>query len=222
MEDILSVMRKRHSVRRYKNVPLTEEHARLIEDEIAKVNAQSGFSIRLMVDEPEAFKAGKPHYGSFSGCRNYLVIEGPKKSDELAGYYGEHLVLFAQSLGVNSCWVALTYEKSKVTKPKEGNDIYVVIALGYGENEGNPHRSKPMEKLVKGANGAPDWYRKGAEGAMLAPTAINQQQFRIELLDGNVVRAKALPGPCHIIDLGIVKYHFEACAGKENFTWYEK
>ncbi len=221
MEDILSVMKKRHSVRRYKNLPLTEEHARLINEEVEKVNAESGFSIRLMVDEPEAFKAGKPHYGSFAGCRNYLVIEGPKKNDELAGYWGEHLVLFAQNLGVNSCWVALTYEKSKV-KAGEGREIYVVIALGYGESEGVPHKSKPADKLVKGLEGAPDWYRKGAEGAILAPTAINQQQFRIEPCGENTVKIKALPGPCRKIDLGIVKYHFEACAGKENFTWFEE
>lgn len=221
MKNVLDLMAKRHSVRRYRDVPVEKEKADVLINEIARINAESGFSIRLALDEPEAFKAGKPHYGSFSGCRNYFVIEGPKKMDEAAGYYGERLVLLAQELGLNTCWVALTYERSKV-KPTGDNEIYVVISLGYGETEGVPHRSKPVEKLVKDYEGAPAWFKRGAEGALLAPTAINQQQFRIELLPENKVKIKSLPGPCRYIDLGIVKYHFELAAGKGNFTWADE
>ena len=218
MEDILDIMRRRHSVRRYKNVAVEKELADALRAEAETVNRESGLNVRLFVDEPEAFKAAKPHYGSFSGCRNYFVIEGPENMAKQAGYYGERLVLYAQRLGLNTCWVALTYERSKVTAEK-GNEIYVVIALGYGENEGVQHRSKPYEKLIKAEGDVPEWFKRGAEGAMLAPTAINQQQFRIELLPDKSVRIKSLPGPCRYIDYGIVKYHFEAAAGKDNFKW---
>lgn len=37
-----------------------------------------------------------------------------------------------------------------------------------------------------------------------------------------VARARARFGPCSKIDLGIVKYHFEVGAGKENFKWEEE
>ena len=218
MDDILDIMRKRHSVRRFRNEPLAKDIADKLTEMIANVNRESGLSVKLFVDEPEAFKASKPHYGSFSGCRNYLVIEGPKGMDEAAGYFGEKLVLYAQELGINSCWVALTYEKSKVSAEKD-HVIYVLIALGYGETEGVPHRSKAFGRLVKADGDMPDWFKRGAEGALLAPTAINQQQFLIELMPENRVRIKSLPGPCRYIDYGIVKYHFEAAAGKDNFSW---
>ena len=218
MDDILDIMRKRHSVRRFRNEPLAKDIADKLTKMIANVNRESGLSVKLFVDEPEAFKASKPHYGSFSGCRNYLVIEGPKGMDEAAGYFGEKLVLYAQELGINSCWVALTYEKSKVSAEKD-HVIYVLIALGYGETEGVPHRSKAFGRLVKADGDMPDWFKRGAEGALLAPTAINQQQFLIELMPENRVRIKSLPGPCRYIDYGIVKYHFEAAAGKDNFSW---
>ncbi len=56
---------------------------------------------------------------------------------------------------------------------------------------------------------------------MLAPTAVNQQKFKFFLRDGNKVETRILlsmAGYTHI-DLGIVKYHFEVGAGKENFDW---
>ncbi|MBQ7353480.1 MAG: hypothetical protein IJW54_05695 [Clostridia bacterium] len=52
------------------------------------------------------------------------------------------------------------------------------------------------------------WFKNGMDFAMRAPTAINQQKFLITLKDGKVT-FKSFFGPCHKIDLGIVKYHFE-------------
>ena len=52
------------------------------------------------------------------------------------------------------------------------------------------------------------WFENGMDYAMRAPTAINQQKFLITLKDGKV-SFKSFFGPCHKIDLGIVKYHFE-------------
>ncbi len=75
----------------------------------------------------------------------------------------------------------------------------------------------------------PDWFRAGMEAAQLAPTAINQQRFVIELEnDGDAgtgsggkakVSARALVGPCSKIDLGIVKYHFELGADSVSDNW---
>ena len=62
---------------------------------------------------------------------------------------------------------------------------------------------------------------RGIEFALYAPTAINQQKFIFELIGENTVCAKAKLGSCSKIDLGIVKYHFELGAGKENFKWAE-
>ena len=212
----------RHSVRKYKNIKIEPEKAAILNEKIKEINGKTGLNISLCLDEPGAFAAEKPSYGSFSGCRNYIVMAGAKGNDEQIGYYGESIVLLAQTLGLNTCWVALTYEKGKVAADlPDGVKIYDLIALGYGETQGVPHRSKPIEKLYRSKEPVPDWFIKGMEAAALAPTAINQQRFLFEYGSGKV-SAKALLGPCSKTDLGIVKYHFEIGAGKDNFEWEDK
>ena len=213
---------ERHSVRKYENKPVEPEKAAVLQAKIDEINEKTGLSFSLCLDEPEAFMANKPSYGSFAGCRNYFVLAAGKGRDEDIGYYGEELVLLSQTLGLNTCWVALTFEKNKVpVKLKDGEKIYDVVALGYGQNQGVPHKSKPTEKLYRAKGELPDWFMKGMEAAALAPTAINQQRFIISY-DNGKVSAKALLGPCSKTDLGIVKYHFELGAGKDNFVWEEK
>ena len=128
------------------------------------------------------------------------------------------LVLKAQELGLNTCWVALTHGKSKaVIGP--GEKEVIVISLGYGQTQGAERKSKAAKDVRNIAPDAPEWFRDGVEAALLAPTATNQQKFRFER-NGSVVTAKTgRIGPCLKIDLGIVKCHFELGAGKENFTW---
>ena len=50
---------------------------------------------------------------------------------------------------------------------------------------------------------------------MLAPTAMNQQKFRFELRADGTVKAACGSGFYTKLDLGIVKYHFEAASGKK-------
>lgn len=99
-----------------------------------------------------------------------------------------------------------------------GEKLLIVIALGYGETPGKPHKNKPVEKLAQLSQEDPDWYRKGVEAALLAPTAVNQQHFRISR-SGNRVSLVSTGGACSEIDLGIVKYHFEQGAGKDHFEF---
>ena len=161
------------------------------------------------------------HYGKFRGVTNYIAMIG-KKGDNLeekCGYYGERLVLKAQQLGLNTCWVAMTYSKvPSAFSIHKGEKLCIVISLGYGENEGVAHKSKPFEKVVKSAQQVPEWFKNGVEAALLAPTAMNQQKF-VFTLNGNQVSAKAGIGFYSKIDLGIVKYHFEIGAGENTFQW---
>ena len=212
---------ERHSVRQYTDKKIEPEKIEILNKQIDEINKKTGLNISLCIDEPEAFQANKPSYGSFSGCRNYFVLAAGKWRDEDIGYYGEELVLLAQTLGLNTCWVALTFEKNKVPVTlSEGEKIYDVIALGYGKTQGVPHKSKPLDKLYRAKGDLPDWFMRGMEAAALAPTAINQQRFIISFEDGKV-KAKALLGPCSKTDLGIVKYHFELGTGIDNIIWEE-
>lgn len=221
MMTIMEAIRQRHSVRQYTDKPLGEDVIRPLEEEIAACNKESGLHIQLVKNEPKAFDSFMAHYGKFGGVTNYIAMIGKKGPDleEACGYYGERLVLKAQQLGLNTCWVAMTYSKIRSAfSVGEGEKLCIVISLGYGKTQGVPHKSKAIEKVAKTDGPAPDWFTSGVEAALLAPTAMNQQKFRFTLTDDKV-SVRAGVGFYTKIDLGIVRYHFEAGAGKEHFTW---
>lgn len=213
--DWLAIMKERHSVRQYTDRKIPEDIRKKLSDEVMRLNLESGLHMQLFFDEPECFDAAMAHYGKFTGVQNYLAIVGKKRTDleERAGYYGEHFVLYAQNLGLNSCWVGLTHGKSHALIGN-GEKQVVVICFGYGENQGYPHHSKSLEELCSVKGEMPDWFARGMEGAMLAPTAVNQQKFLISY-DGERLTAKTTGrGFFTKMDLGIVKCDFELASGK--------
>ena len=224
--DVMELMRARHSVRAYESRPVEEEKAALLEAEIAACNAESGLRLQAVFGEKEAFSSAMAKYGKFSGVENYIAViadRGGKEASERAGYYGERIVLKAQELGLNTCWVAMTFSKGRAKKfasVQKGEKLICAIALGYGKTQGVPHKSKPLEKVISAPENAPGWFVRGAEAALLAPTAMNGQKFLFTLLPEGRVRAQS-SGFYAALDRGILKYHFELGAGKENFRWEE-
>ena len=219
----------RRSVRTYKEEPLSEEAVRTLSEKIDEVNANGGLHIQLVVNEPKAFQGRLAKYGKFSGVGNYLVMAGRKSDDldERLGYYGESIVLLAQTLGLNTCWVGLTFSKVPGTYTlAEGETIRAYIALGYGATEGATHKIKTPEQVSNIGISTPDWFRKGFIAALHAPTAVNQQKFFFEYSpaqDGQKASVAARRSFSLIgftqMDLGIAKCHFEIGAGKVNFDW---
>lgn len=219
--DLKEAMQTRHSVRQYKDQPLSVEVIAALQEEIAACNRESGLHIQLVTNESRAFDGFMAHYGKFSGVTSYLALIGQKgpELDEKCGYFGQRLVLKAQQLGLNTCWVAMSYTKIKTAfTVDKGEKLCVVIALGYGATQGVPHRSRPFSEVAKADGQMPDWFKSGVEAALLAPTAMNQQKFLFNL-SGDKVSAKAGRGFYTKLDLGIVKYHFELGAGKDRFAW---
>lgn len=211
--DILDIMKARHSVRQYSAKKIEDEKKEILSALINECNRESGMHIQIFFDEPKCFDSMMAHYGKFSGVENYIALVGEKSAglDEKAGYYGEKLVLKAQELGLNTCWVAMTHGKSAAVIRK-GEKQACIIALGYGTTQGAEHRSKPLEQLCNCASDMPDWFSKGMEAALLAPTAMNQQKFYFTLENGRV-SVKAGKGFYTKMDMGIVKYHFETVTG---------
>jgi hypothetical protein len=215
--EIREAIRARHSVRKYLDMPITGEMKEKLEALIRECNEESGLHIQLVLNDAECFRTLLAHYGWFENVNNYVAIVGSKELPDLeekGGYYGQKIVLAAQQEGLNTCWVAGTYKKGKCRAEKAADEkIICVIAIGYGENQGTKHKSKPLAKLcsVKEED-MPGWFRNGVKGAMMAPTAMNQQKFTISLEEGEAV-ITAGRGPMTKIDLGIVKYNFEAASG---------
>lgn len=220
--ELIEAIENRHSVRNYLDKPIDDELIIELQTEIETCNQESGLHIQLITNDAEAFSGFKAHYGKFTNVRNYICMVGKKGEDldEKVGYYGERIVLKAQRLGLNTCWVALTYSKRKSKcSINKGEKLLCVISLGYGATQGVAHKSRSMDALCKIYNDdTPEWFIKGMEAAMLAPTAINQQKFRFTL-SGDSVNAESMGGPYSNVDLGIVKYHFEIGAGSNNFKW---
>lgn len=219
--EIIQAMTERHSVRQYTDRPIDSQTIDALQTEIDLCNKQADLHIQLVTDEPKAFDSFMAHYGKFSGVKNYIALIGKKtaKLDELCGYYGEHLVLKAQQLGLNTCWVAMSYKKiPDAFEVKKGEKLTVVIALGYGQNHGAAHKSKSAKAVSNLTDDSPEWFRSGVEAALLAPTAMNQQKFTLTYENGKV-SASAGFGFYTKLDLGIVKYHFGLGAGKDNFDW---
>lgn len=221
--DFNQAILERHSVRQYVDKPISDDIKVKLTKYVAQQNDESGLHIQAVFDEPRAFNSSSfmADYGSFKNVTNYIALVGKKTADldEKCGYYGEKIVLFAQMLGLNTCWVGMSYSKSKarfdIEKDKK---LCLVIALGYGKNQGKPHKSKTYDAVAKSSVPAPDWFKNGIRAALLAPTAINQQKFKF-YYDGKCVDAKAGIGFFSKVDLGIAKAHFEIGAGKENVVW---
>ncbi len=217
---IYEAMTERHSVRKYTDKPIEEEKVCLLQKEMGVLREKSGLNIELIMNEPKAFSGTLAKYGHFSGCTSYFCISAPDGKDEEIGYFGEKLVLFAQTLGLNTCWVVLTYSKKAVPATlREGEKVQAVIALGYGAHGGKPHRNKPLETLCAYEGEMPEWFAKAMEAALTAPTALNQQAFKFTLVGENKVKAEASGARYAKMDLGIVKYHFELGAGETAFEW---
>ena len=225
---IQEAIESRHSVRAYTSQPLTGEAVRELREKIAELNGEGRLNIQLILNEPKAFQGVLARYGKFRNVNNYIVMAGKRADDldERVGYYGEQLVLFAQTLGLNTCWVGLSYSKVPGTYVLNDDEkIACYIAIGYGETQGVSHKIKTIGQVSNATDKTPVWFEKGVKAALLAPTAVNQQKFSFEYLgeENNHHQVKARRGFSVIgytqIDLGIAKCHFEIGAGKENFVF---
>ncbi len=221
--DLLQAIKERHSVRKYLDKPIEADIANKLNAFIDECNRDGNLRFQLILNEPKAFDGFMAHYGNFSGVANYvaLVAKKQKITEEEIGYYGAKIVLYAQTLGLNTCWVALTYKKVKTAFTVEkGEKLYSLLAIGYGKTQGAPHKSKTAEETsVSLSAETPEWFRNGVNTALLAPTAMNQQKFYFTLNADNSVSATTKGGFYTKMDLGIAKYFFELGAGEKRVIW---
>ena len=224
---LLEAISARHSVRKYIDKEIPADIIAVLQDKIAECNKVGNLNIQLVPNETKAF-TGMLSYGTFSGVKNYFVMIGKKAKDldERVGYYGEQIVLLAQTLGLNTCWVGLSYRKvPEAYNVAKDEKLVCMIALGYGETQGVTHKIKSVADVSNASDITPSWFKKGVEAALLAPTAVNQQKFSFEHVGvkNNCHQIRAKKGFSMIgytkMDLGIAKYHFEIGAGEVNFEW---
>ena len=99
-----------------------------------------------------------------------------------------------------------------------GNRVVGVVAVGYGQTQGVPHKTKKPDQVGSYSGEEPQWFRQGIAAALLAPTALAKQAFMIKG-SADQVSIQCDNGIFSGVDTGLVKYHFELGAGKDNFEW---
>ncbi|MBR1883355.1 MAG: nitroreductase [Clostridia bacterium] len=221
MDNVEDIIKSRHSVREYLSKEIESEKVDRLNETIESINKEEQLNIQLVINNPEAFDKFILHYGRLKNASNYIALIGRKTEnlEEKIGYSGEKIVLIAQSLGLNTCWVAGTYSKGNVKAIiNSGEKLVCIIAIGYGANQGVNRKMKSFSDVSLSTD-VPNWYRRGVEFALYSPTAMNEQKYKFELISERKVMLKPGIGPMTRIDKGIVKYHFELGAGKENFEW---
>ena len=212
--DVLELMRLRHSVRSYKDVSVDSDTRAVIYEYVATLNKEYGTNVQAFFDDPDCFANASSQYGVFSGCKNYAVLVG--KDAKTCGYVGELIALKLQSMGLNTCFVALTYKRGAVKSKVKLNGkekIQCNLAFGYGVTGGFLRRSKTPAQVSVVEGEKPALFDKVVEACLLAPTAINQQKFAVVAKDGQIFIKKRGIGFYTDVDLGIVEAHKDLILG---------
>lgn len=222
----VETIRERHSVREYDGKPLSRAEFDALIAVVEECARESGLGIQLVDNNPEVFSV-IARFGLIRGCRTHVafVVDGAKAgdvaADEAIGYWGQKIVLAAQDMGLNTCWCALCSRKKSHAVVASGKKIRLIIAVGHGKTQGFSRKTKSVEALssVECAK-APTWFAAAMEAAQLAPTAMNNQNFKITLLsDGKTVRIDAPQSGLNVIDEGIVRCNFEIAANEAGADW---
>lgn len=222
----VETIRERHSVREYDGKPLSRAEFDALGAVVEECARESGLDIQLVGDNPEVFNV-IARFGLIRGCRTHVAFvvddakAGDVAADEAIGYWGQKIVLAAQDMGLNTCWCALCSRKKSHAVVAPGKKIRLIIAVGHGKTQGFSRKTKSVEALSSAECAkAPAWFAAAMEAAQLAPTAMNNQNFKITLhSDGKTVRIDAPKSGLNVIDEGIVRCNFEIAANEAGADW---
>lgn len=207
----LDAIKERHSVRNYTPERIQAEKIVKLNEKIRELNEAGNIHLQLIEDAGSTYNKIFNRVAGLGSAPSVIACVGPDDEtlEQRIGYYGEKLVLYAQTLGLNTCWAGTFNKKNIGADVRDGERLVISIAIGYGDGNGKPHKSKDMEQVIDAKGDRPFWFNKGVEMALLAPTAINQQKFLIRLNEDESVEFIDKGGIFSQVDLGIVKCHFE-------------
>lgn len=215
---------KRMSRRTYTKEDLNGTEIGVIKRMLDDVNRETGLTAEFIEDASQAFSSIGKTYGMFKNVRSVILMKGRRDDENLRekiGYYGEKIVLDLVEMGLGTCWVAGTFDKS-LFKTADGEEAVCVITVGHVEAPTLKDRlilsrlhdkRKPLEERISFDGELPDDIRAGIKSVILAPSAVNSQKPHFDYHGG--VLSVSIPDSSSVdrIDLGIAKYHFVSEAG---------
>ncbi|HEX2985222.1 MAG TPA: nitroreductase family protein [Caproiciproducens sp.] len=232
-QDWLKAIEVRTSRRTYNGEPIEPQAAGRLRLLVEDCNAEGGLNIRFVEDGADLFRSLKS--GMIRGVPSYFALAAeinlPHRLEKI-GYYGELLALECTALGLGTCWISGTYDKSgcqKMIGLRGGEELSGIITVGYVNPEKTlkektmslvSKKRKPVEQWITPSQGLPDWVENGVQAAGKAPSAMNGQPVRFAFENGAVTASVEKPSSYQGMDLGIAMAHFElgawgaGCPGK--------
>ena len=137
---------------------------------------------------------------------NYIIIFSDVKEGyiENSGYIGERLILKAEDLGIDSCWI--TFKDSKSIKERldisSDKEVTAIIALGYEDDRNSKNKSTSDRLGVEEIVFMDEWGNNATvteleerylldafSYARMAPSSLNRQPWRFIIDGGKVILA---------------------------------
>jgi len=241
--DLEQAVRERRSVRTYGGPALPAEERAALMDCAAAIPTVFGTPIRFRFLDHAGAESGYDLHckGVVTGTETYIAAAagtGEMRLEDF-GYALEQLVLFAQSRGIGTCWIAGTMNREAFERAMElqsGETMAAILSVGHAADRPSL-RERAMRKAIKAdtrlgwaelffdgdltrpltETAAGPWTR-ALEMVRLAPSAVNKQPWRI-VRDGNAwhfLERRTLSGDpesdVQRVDMGIAMLHFETAA----------
>lgn len=236
------IMKDRTSCRSFVDKEMDEERLLKLETAIKEIQENAKINVRFLTLGYSGENEKLGTYGMIAGANFYLVgvvNKGEENALEF-GYLFEKIVLFATDLGLGTCWLGGTFNRSEMNAKvtlSENEFIPIISPVGVKKE-----KSRFFEKAVRvavGANNRKPWnqlffsgnaetpllekdaeaYKIPLEMVRIAPSASNKQPWRIVKDDKGyhffLARTKGYGSPVYDIqknDIGIALCHFELTA----------
>lgn len=240
ISNVFDAIRERRSVRTFDGAALREEDAQKIMDFAAAVENPYDIEITWQLLDAKKSKLGCP---VIVGTDTFIAgkMSRVPNAEEAFGYAFEMIVLFAQSMGIGTTWIAGTMDRAAFEKAMELSAVEVmpcVSPLGYPAKKMS-FRESMMRKGVK-ADSRFDFAKLFFDGSFekrlspekagklkdvleavrLAPSAVNKQPWRLVLCGDKVhfyeKRSKGYVASdgwdLQKVDMGIALAHFALAA----------
>ena len=140
-QPITELIARRYSCRTYLPVPIEEARRQQLEAFMASTRAGPfgtpvRFQLLAATKEDRAALRGLTTYGFIQGATGFIlgvVQDGPKNMEDF-GYCMEQVVLSATDLGLGTCWLGGTFNRSKFAVRaglRQGEQMAAVTAVGH-------------------------------------------------------------------------------------------
>ena len=120
-------IKQRHSVRQYKPDRIEDDKVALIKAKIHELNAEGNLHLQFIEDADKTYNKLFNKVAGLGSAPSVIACVGKDTPglDQRVGYYGEKLVLYAQTLGLNTCWTGTFNRKNITADISEGERLVI-------------------------------------------------------------------------------------------------